>query len=114
MAVRRPRKTAAKSRLFDRELSWLEWDARVLELAADDRVPLLERLRFTAIFSSNLDEFFQVRVAVLRDQVAAGITRTSADGRTPSQQLAAISERVNELIARQEEILGDRDRKSVV
>jgi polyphosphate kinase len=99
---------AIDERFRNRELSWLDFNARVLDLADDPAVPLLERVKFLAIFSSNLDEFFQVRVAVLRDQVAAGITRTSPDGRTPSQQLAAISERVNELIARQEAILGDR------
>ena len=63
------RRTTEQSRLFDRELSWLEWDARVLELAGDERIPLLERLRFSAIFSSNLDEFCMVRVAELLEAV---------------------------------------------
>ncbi len=92
-------------RLLNRELSWLDFNARVLALAADERVPLLERVKFSAIFSSNLDEFFQVRVAALKDQVAAGITRPSPDGRTPAQQLIEISDRVEELVHEQEEIL---------
>ena len=60
-------------RLLNRELSWLDFNARVLALADEPTVPLLERVKFCAIFSSNLDEFFQVRVAALKDQVAAGI-----------------------------------------
>ena len=60
-------------RLLNRELSWLDFNERVLALAADPGTPLLERLKFCAIFSSNLDEFFQVRVAALKDQVAAGL-----------------------------------------
>jgi len=59
VAVRRSKKGTGQSRLFDRELSWLEWDARVLALVGDERIPLLERLRFTAIFSSNLDEYIE-------------------------------------------------------
>ena len=65
-------------RLLNRELSWLDFNERVLALAADDTMPLLERLKFCAIFSSNLDEFFQVRVAALKDQVAAGLTQLVA------------------------------------
>lgn len=60
-------------RFLNRELSWLDFNARVLELAADQTVPLLERAKFVAIFNQNLDEFFQVRVAGLADQVAAGV-----------------------------------------
>ncbi|MBA3803234.1 MAG: RNA degradosome polyphosphate kinase, partial [Acidimicrobiia bacterium] len=70
-------------RFLNRELSWLDFDARVLELASEQGIPLLERAKFCAIFSSNLDEFFMVRVAALKDQLAAGIERTSVDGRTP-------------------------------
>ena len=83
--------------LLNRELSHLEFHARVLELATDETAPLLERVRFCAIFSSNLDEFFQVRVAGLLGQAEAGITVRSADGLTPQQALARIRERVLEL-----------------
>ena len=83
--------------LLNRELSHLEFHARVLELATDETLPLLERVKFCAIFSSNLDEFFQVRVAGLLGQAEAGITVRSADGLTPQQALARIRERVLEL-----------------
>jgi polyphosphate kinase len=88
----------AEVRLLNRELSWLDFNARVLALAETDGVPLLERVKFLAIFSQNLDEFFQVRVAGLKDQVAAGIVATTPDGRTPAQQLLEVRERVDELI----------------
>src|SRR5262245_21281381 len=96
--------TELDARLFNRELSWLAFNRRVLELAADLSQPLLERVKFAAIFSSNLDEFFQVRVAALRDQVAAGITTPSPDGRTPAQQLLDIADAVRDLVDVQEEI----------
>ncbi len=83
--------------LLNRELSHLEFHARVLELATDETLPLLERVKFCAIFSSNLDEFFQVRVAGLLGQAEAGLTVRSADGLTPQQALARIRERVLEL-----------------
>ena len=92
-------------RLFNRELSWLQFNERVLGLAAETGIPLLERVKFCAICSSNLDEFFQVRVAALKDQVAAGITSLSFDGLNPAQQLAVISERVDALVLRQEGLL---------
>ena len=88
-------------RLLNRELSWLEFNDRVLELAADASVPLLERVKFCSIFSANLDEFFMVRVAGLIGQEAAGIAVRSADGRTPSTTLGEIRERVLALTARQ-------------
>jgi polyphosphate kinase len=92
---------AGAVRYLNRELSWLDFNGRVLALAEDPSVPLLERSKFLAIFSQNLDEFFQVRVAGLKEQVTAGIGVTAPDGRTPSQQLAAIRERVSELTTRQ-------------
>ena len=85
---------------FNRELSWLAFNARVLNEALDDRTPLLERIRFLSIFSTNLDEFFMVRVAGLRRQVAAGVVQPSPDGMTPQEQLDAIARTVNELCAR--------------
>src|SRR5690606_7863194 len=84
-------------RFLNRELSWLDFDARVLALAADRSQPLLERAKFLAIFSQNLDEFFQVRVAGLKDQVAAGLGKTTPDGRTAVHQLSEIRERLIDL-----------------
>ena len=86
---------------FNRELSWLAFNARVLHEAEDPRLPLLERVKFLAIFSSNLDEFYMVRVAGLRRQVIAGVTAASADGLKPIDQLAAIRRDVGGLIVRQ-------------
>jgi polyphosphate kinase len=83
---------------LNRELSWLEFNRRVLHEALDPRTPLLERLKFLAIFSSNLDEFFQVRVAGLKQQSAAGIVERTADGMTPDDQLSAISSIVREQV----------------
>ncbi len=83
---------------LNRELSWLEFNRRVLHEAVDVRTPLMERVKFLSIFSSNLDEFFQVRVAGLKQQVAAGIVERTADGMTPEAQLRAISNVVRELI----------------
>ena len=94
-------------RFINRELSWLAFDDRVLQLASEPGIPLLERAKFCAITTTNLDEFFQVRVAALKDQVAAGIEEPTADGRTATQQLAAIAERAHELVARQEQVFLD-------
>jgi polyphosphate kinase len=79
---------------FNRELSWLEFNKRVLHEATDPRTPLLERLKFLAIFSSNLDEFFMVRIAALKQQVAANVRKLTPDGRTPIEQLDIISQRL--------------------
>jgi len=94
-------------RYLNRELSWLQFNERVLALAEDRDLPLLERLKFVAIFTSNLDEFFQVRVAGLREQLEAGVTGLNADGLTPSAQLAAIDLMVRELTVRQAELFRD-------
>jgi len=94
---------------LNRELSWLEFNARVLEEAADPSNPWLERLKFLAIFSSNLDEFFEIRVAGLQQQVYAGVEPQDygADGMAPAEQLAAIDRRAHELVAEQYRILND-------
>src|SRR5215203_6967888 len=86
---------------FNRELSWLQFNSRVLELAEDPRTPLLERVKFCAIASSNLDEFFMVRVAGLHDQIDAGIETPLQDGRTPIETIAAIGSEVREQTRRQ-------------
>src|SRR6476646_8131724 len=88
-------------RFLNRELSMLEFQARVLALAEDPSVPLLERAKFLAIFSGNVDEFFQVRVAGLKEQVAVGVRSTSPDGLDQVEQLRAIRARVEELVTRQ-------------
>ncbi|WP_437184919.1 polyphosphate kinase 1 [Planctomicrobium sp. SH668] len=86
---------------FDRELSWLEFNQRVLNEATNPDVPLLERLKFLSITSSNLDEFFRVRVGALSLLVAADVTRPAPSGLTPSQQLAAVRERIQTMVAAQ-------------
>ena len=87
-------------RLLNRELSWLDFNARVLALAEDERTPLLERAKFAAIFATNLDEFFMVRVAGLQRQVAAGVTVRSPDGLRPGELLEAVLARAADLAAR--------------
>jgi polyphosphate kinase len=90
-----------EARLLNRELSWLDYNARVLARAADPGLPVLERSRSCAYFSSNLDEFFQVRVAGLMGQEESGLLVRSPDGRTPQQTLAAVREKTLELTADQ-------------
>ena len=103
----RDSRTESRDRYINRELSWLDFNARVLNEASDERTPLLERVKFLSIFSSNLDEFFMVRVAGLKRQVAARVTQTSPDGLTPQQQIDAIWQRVNTLIDKQQGCLAD-------
>src|SRR3954469_7174737 len=79
---------------FNRETSWVRFNERVLELAEDETVPLLERVKFAAIYVRNLDEFFMVRVAGLHDQVDAAITDPLADGRTPAETIDALREKI--------------------
>src|SRR4249919_3271636 len=90
---------------YNRELSWLQFNERVLELAEDASVPLLERVKFCAIYSSNLDEFFMVRVAGLHDQIDAGIQKPLQDGRTPTETINEIRRIVREHSQRQSQCL---------
>lgn len=91
---------AFPDRFLDRELSWLHFNQRVLEMAEDASIPLLERARFLAIFASNLDEFFMVRVAGLKRRIAAGVAVRSASGHLPREVLETIWANTDELMAR--------------
>jgi polyphosphate kinase len=93
---------------INREISWLQFNDRVLAMAADPDVPLLERLKYLAIYSSNLDEFFMVRVAGLRDQVEAGIVTRGSDGWTPSETLEAIAKHVGPAAEQQVRVFLDQ------
>ena len=95
--------------LTDREISWLSFDQRVLELAEDESTPTLERLRFLAIASSNLDEFFMVRVATLMSKIENNVSAPNVAGHRPKELLALISKKVNELnrsISMRQEYIG--------
>ena len=94
-------------RLFNRELSWLEFNRRVLDEATDDSLPVLERLKFLAIFSTNLDEFFMIRVSGLKEQVAESVGSTSPDGMTASEQLTEIYKRLQPMLKKQVSYLGE-------
>lgn len=94
-------------RFTNRELSWLDFNERVLAIVEDPSTPLLERAKFSAIFSTNLDEFFQVRVAGLMEQVAAGVTNPPPDGMSPTEQLEAVRARAVELMGRLTSVVHD-------
>lgn len=98
-------RTAARRHLFNRELSWIRFNERVLEEAQDKQHPLLERLKFIAIFSSNLDEFFQIRVAGVKEQINAEIVERTVDGLTPIKQLAQINAMLHPLVELQSKLL---------
>jgi polyphosphate kinase len=89
-----------RERLIDRELSWLSFNERVLELAEDKSTPLLERCRFLAIFSSNLDDFYMIRVATLKRKLESGVVKKNTAGYTPLELMAEVSKRTQELIER--------------
>ncbi|HTD37520.1 MAG TPA: hypothetical protein VK669_08390, partial [Candidatus Limnocylindrales bacterium] len=90
---------------INRETSWLEFNDRVLEEALDERNPLLERLKFIAIYGTNLDEFFMIRIAGLMQQLAAEVHKRSDDGRTPEEQLDLVSQRLRRSLARMTDCL---------
>ena len=92
--------TNLRETLIDRELSWLDFNQRVLELAEDPQTPLLERCRFLSIFSSNLDDFYMIRVATLKRKLESGVTKSNTAGYTPTQLMTAISDKTQHLIER--------------
>ncbi|MCE2576477.1 RNA degradosome polyphosphate kinase [Komagataeibacter sp. FNDCR2] len=99
------------ARFINRELSWLDFNQRVVDEADNPRNPLLERVRFLSISASNLDEFYSVRIAGLVGQVREGLVKTSPDGLTPQQQLAAVRERTGRLLQEQQRIWRDLQRE---
>ena len=100
-------RTLPEDRYLNRELSWLDFNARVLALAADPSLPLLERAKFLAIFASNLDEFYMVRVAGLKRRDEMGLSVRSADGLTPREQLRRIGEQTQQIASRHAEVFLD-------
>ena len=109
MAVKLPEFSAdfGAERFIDRELSWLAFNQRVLELAEDESLYLLERVNFAAIFASNLDEFFMVRVAGLKRRIATGLAVTAASGMSPQQVLSQISAEAHRLQERHANLYHD-------
>ncbi len=105
--IEAPERTSPEERYFNRELSWLSFNERVLAEARNTAYPLLERLRFLSISGSNLDEFMMIRVAGLAGQVRSGVGEVSIDGKTPSQQLAAIRAKVRQLEEMQQDALSE-------
>src|SRR5438876_7648366 len=101
----------ASQRYLNRELSWLAFNERVLEEASNPAHPLLERVRFLSISDSNLDEFYMVRVAGLKELAAGGVPVESDDGMTPEQQLAAIAEIAGRLVPRQQRCWADLEER---
>src|SRR5690606_12233830 len=111
-------KSSEGPRLFNRELSWLQFNLRVLGEALDTRTPLLERVRFLSIFHSNLDEFFMIRVSGLRAQMAEAALERSADGLTAAEQLAAVRNALLPTLERstalwRDELLGELKRAGI-
>jgi len=104
---------SSPERFLNRELSWLDFASRLVDLAEDEGTSLLERVKFIAIWSSGLDEFFQVRVAGLKDQIAAGLAKRSHDGMTATEQLDAIGERCRAQIARVDDIFLNKVRPAL-
>src|SRR6476659_145912 len=102
-----------EDRYLNRELSWLDFNARVLALAADTSLPLLERAKFLAIFASNLDEFYMVRVAGLKRRDEMGLSVRSADGLSPREQLRRINERTQQISSRHAHVFSDSVRPAL-
>src|SRR4051812_34407889 len=106
-----PAAAPPSAKFINRELSWLEFNQRVLEEARDENLPLLERLKFLAISASNLDEFFMVRVGGLRVLAEQKITTPDPAGMTPAEQLAAISQRSHQMVAQQQACFAELEQK---
>ncbi|TAK40248.1 MAG: RNA degradosome polyphosphate kinase, partial [Betaproteobacteria bacterium] len=101
------KKVLTPSHFLNRELGLLEFNRRVLAQAADEAVPLLERLRFLTIVSSNLDEFFEIRVAGLKEQIKQGVKTTGPDGGSPAEVFALVTAQARTLVAEQYRLLND-------